>query len=184
MVGESERAWHAGVGTWHGDSDINSRSIGIEIHNPGHELGYPDFPSAQMQAVIALAHDIVRRSAIPPERVLAHSDIAPDRKIDPGEKFSWSYLAARGIGHWVAPTPVSVRDPGEGPGSTAAAVGTAQRLLAAYGYGVPRTGMLDAPTTAVVAAFQRHFRPERVDGRIDGSTLDTLARLVEALPRA
>jgi N-acetyl-anhydromuramyl-L-alanine amidase AmpD len=87
MVEEDMRAWHAGQSFWHGETDINSRSIGIEIHNRGHEADYPDFPEAQMAAVIALCRDILGRHAIAPERVLAHSDIAPRRKLDPGEKF-------------------------------------------------------------------------------------------------
>ncbi len=101
LVPEALRAWHAGVSHWRGVTDINSCSIGIEIQNPGHDGGYPDFPEAQMRAVEALSLDIVRRHNIRPERVLAHSDVAPKRKIDPGEKFDWGRLAAAGVGHWV-----------------------------------------------------------------------------------
>ena len=96
------RAWHAGLSRWAGETDINSISIGIEIHNPGHASGYPDFPAEQMRAVAALARDIVARWSIAPERVLAHSDVAPTRKIDPGEKFDWAWLAEAGVGHCVA----------------------------------------------------------------------------------
>ncbi len=103
MVAESERAWHAGQSFWAGETDINSRSIGIEIANPGHEFGYRSFPPAQIAAVIALCQDILSRHPIPAERVLAHSDVAPTRKEDPGELFPWGELAAAGIGHWVMP---------------------------------------------------------------------------------
>ncbi len=182
MVAEADRAWHAGAGSWGGETDVNSRSIGIEIHNPGHELGYPDFPLPQMQAVAALSRDIVSRNGIAPERVLAHSDIAPDRKIDPGEKFDWAWLAGEGVGHWVMPEPIldAVAERLYAP--TSAEVAQVQRDLAAYGYGVDVTGEPDARTASVVAAFQRHFRPARVDGRIDLSTRATLTRLLEALP--
>ena len=97
------RAWHAGQSLWAGETDLNSCSIGIEIHNPGHDFGYRDFPDAQMRAVEALCLDILSRHPIRPERVLAHSDIAPGRKRDPGEKFDWERLARSGIGLWVPP---------------------------------------------------------------------------------
>jgi N-acetylmuramoyl-L-alanine amidase len=178
MVPEALRAWHAGVGRWGVDRDINSCSIGIEIHNPGHELGYTDFPAPQMAAVVRLALDITRRNAIPPERVLAHSDIAPLRKMDPGEKFPWQKLSAAGVGVWAEPVAVEPDDPGYGPGAGGPVVTAAQRRLIAYGYGLEPTGEMDGLTTAVVAAFQRHFRPARVDGRLDGSTVATLERLL------
>jgi N-acetylmuramoyl-L-alanine amidase len=181
MVEEEKRAWHAGQSFWHGETDINSRSIGIEIHNPGHEADYPDFPDAQMEAVIALSRDILKRHAIAPERVLAHSDIAPRRKRDPGEKFDWRRLHEAGIGHWVAPEPIG-GDPGLGRGDEGDAVEALQRDLAACGYDVPQTGRFDAATEVAVAAFQRHFRPARVDGRADRSTRATLARLLASLP--
>ena len=107
LVAEAMRAWHAGLAAWAGESDINSASIGIEVHNPGHELGYPDFPQPQLAVVEALCRDIIARHSIRPERVLAHSDVAPTRKKDPGEKFPWARLARAGIGHWVAPEPVT-----------------------------------------------------------------------------
>lgn len=182
MVAESERAWHAGVSSWGGETDINSASIGIEIQNPGHQAGYPDFPAAQMRAVIALSRDIVARHAIPAARVLAHSDVAPARKIDPGEKFDWPGLAEAGIGHWVAPAPIEGVDPGLGECDDQ--VSEAQSLLATYGYGIERNGIFDEATVSVVSAFQRHFRPARVDGSLDRSTLDTLRRLLAALPMA
>ncbi len=180
LVPEKLRAWHAGVSEWLGADDINSRSIGIEIHNPGHDHGYPDFPKAQMQAVLALSKDIVRRNRIAPAGVLAHSDVAPERKIDPGEKFDWAWLAREGLGLWVKPSPVKRDDAGLGPGARDEVVGEAQKLLAAYGYGVPQTGELDNKTGKVLRAFQLHFRQGRVDGRLDRSTYLTLKRLLAA----
>ena len=181
MVAEDTRAWHAGVSSWRGETDINSASIGIEIQNPGHQLGYPDFPAEQMVAVKALCRDIVGRHAIAPEHVLAHSDVAPARKVDPGEKFDWPGLARDGIGFWVAPEPIDVCDHGLGPGAEGAEVAAAQALLAQYGYGVAETGCFDHSLGFVLRAFQLHFRPARVDGRLDHSTMATLARLIRAL---
>jgi N-acetylmuramoyl-L-alanine amidase len=179
MVREGERAWHAGQSLWAGETDINSCAIGIEIHNPGHDIGYRDFPEAQMSAVEDLCLDILARRNIRPERVLAHSDIAPGRKRDPGEKFDWARLARAGIGLWVEPSPLG-DDAGLGPGDEGEAVTTLQQDLAAYGYGVEITSTYGRGLENVVEAFQRHFRPERVDGRADASTRDTLARLLAA----
>jgi N-acetylmuramoyl-L-alanine amidase len=180
MVPETLRAWHAGASHWRGIADINSCSIGIEIANPGHSLGYPDFPDVQMKAVEALCLDIMRRHSIEPRQVLAHSDVAPRRKIDPGEKFDWARLARAGIGHWVAPAPISS---GEilGPGSSGEAVKRLQESLAVYGYGIGVTGVYDEDTEFAVAAFQRHFRPALVDGRADRSTVETLETLLAGL---
>lgn len=183
MVAEGMRAWHAGEAIWAGETDINSVSIGVEIHNPGHEFGYPGFPEAQMQAVEALSRDIIARYGIRPERVLAHSDVAPTRKKDPGEKFPWARLARAGIGHWVAPAPVLAAEAGMGVGVAGPLIADVQMLFANYGYGVQPTGVVDGRTEFVVTAFQRHFRPERVDGRIDQSTITTLQRLLAALPK-
>jgi N-acetylmuramoyl-L-alanine amidase len=180
LVREDRRAWHAGVSFWKGERDLNSASIGIEIVNPGHDGGAPSFAEPQMVAVIGLLKDIVARRAIRPERILAHSDIAPARKIDPGEKFSWRRLNEAGLGLWVAPAPI-----GEGPilrkGQEGAPVRALQAMLALHGYGVEITGVYDRQTELCVIAFQRHFRPERVDGEADVSTVETLRRLVGAL---
>jgi N-acetylmuramoyl-L-alanine amidase len=179
LVPEARRAWHAGLSAWAGEIDINSCSVGIEIANPGHDFGYPDFPEQQIEAVIALCRDILARHPIRADRVLAHSDIAPSRKQDPGEKFPWRRLHAAGIGLWVDPAPL---DPGLAASSayTGANVGDLQAALAVYGYGIERSGDYDALTRDVVTAFQRHFRPERVDGSADGSTIATLQRLIAA----
>jgi N-acetylmuramoyl-L-alanine amidase len=180
LVPEARRAWHAGAGAWKGDTDINSRSIGIEIVHPGHAGGLPPYPEAQVEAVIALARDILGRWPIPPERVLAHSDIAPERKEDPGETFPWERLAATGLGHWVPPA--SVRD-GRffAQGDAGQPVEALQAMFALYGYDLPVSGVFDARTRAVVVAFQRHFRQARVDGVADASTITTLRDLIAAL---
>jgi N-acetylmuramoyl-L-alanine amidase len=183
MVAEDLRAWHAGKSIWEGESDINSASVGIEIQNPGHDFGYADFPEVQMQAVERLGREIVARHRIRPERVLAHSDVAPARKKDPGEKFPWARLAHAGIGHWVAPAPVDW-DAGLGLGDAAPRIAAFQVALRRYGYGIDPTGVIDERTEFVVTAFQRHFRPGRVDGRIDRSTVATLERLLAALSQA
>ncbi len=181
MAPESLRAWHAGASFWAGETDNNSRSIGIEIVNGGHDYGLPSFPDAQMQAVIALCSDIIARNGIAAERVLAHSDIAPRRKRDPGERFDWALLADAGIGHYVQPAPAGGgRFFGEG--DSGQPVEALQAMLALYGYDCPVTGAFDAHTAMVVRAFQRHFRPARVDGVADASTIETLHRLLTALP--
>lgn len=181
-VRESERAWHAGASSWAGETDINSRSIGIEIVNRGHDLGYTDFPLRQIAAVIALCKGIMLRREIPKHRVLGHSDVAPSRKKDPGEKFPWRLLADSGVGLWVEPAPI-VHGPQIMLGASGDDVLDLQRALATYGYGVPLNGQYDAATMDVVAAFQRHFRPERIDGIADRSTLTTLSRLLALLPQ-
>lgn len=176
LVEEQRRAWHAGLSCWKGATDINARSVGIEIVNPGHEFGYRDFPECQIDAVIALARDILARHAVPPERVLAHSDVAPSRKADPGERFPWERLHRAGIGHWVASEPVSA-GPVLAPGDQGPAVAVLRGELAGYGYCLEAGDDYDPATQTVVAAFQRHFRPARVDGVADVSTRATLARL-------
>jgi N-acetylmuramoyl-L-alanine amidase len=182
LVPETRRAWHAGQSSWEGESDINSRSIGIEIANPGHSFGYPDFPRAQIAAVIALCRDIVARHRIRADRVLAHSDVAPLRKLDPGEKFPWAKLHRAGVGAWIAPAPISA-GAGLGPGDCGPAIAGVQAALRDYGYGIAATGVYDELTQAVVAAFQRHFRTDRIDGRADRSTIETLRALLAANDR-
>lgn len=180
LVAEERRAWHAGVASWRRATDINARSIGVELVNPGHEFGYRPFPEAQMAALVALALDIVGRRRIPRERVLGHSDVAPLRKQDPGELFDWARLARAGLGLWPAaafqPSPNA---PALAPGVRGAAVLDLQIALDAIGYGIEGTGVYDAATAAVVAAFQRHFRPAQIDGQADGETLSLIHHLVE-----
>ena len=177
MVEESERAWHAGVSSWAGETDINSCSIGVEIANPGHEFGYRSFPPVQVRAVVALCGDILAHHPIPPQRVLAHSDVAPLRKEDPGELFPWGELAADGIGHWVMPEMVVAG--GELKlGDSGPKVQQLKRRFRTYGYGIGETDEFDAEMAAVVRAFQRHFRPALVDGIADISTNTTLDKLL------
>jgi N-acetylmuramoyl-L-alanine amidase len=175
-VDESLRAWHAGVSHWRGATDINSRSIGIEIVNPGHEFGYRAFPGVQIDAVIELSKGILSRHGIPARNVIAHSDIAPGRKEDPGELFPWSRLAGEGIGVWVE-VPAVIGE-ALSPGDCGDAVRALQMDLAAYGYGIDPTGDYDGRTRDVVIAFQRHFRPAKFDGVADAQTRDLLRRLL------
>jgi N-acetylmuramoyl-L-alanine amidase len=179
MVAEDKRAWHAGQSDWAGETDLNSCSIGIEIHNPGHEFGYADFPDVQMRGVEALCLDILSRQTIPKPRVLAHSDIAPGRKRDPGEKFDWAGLARAGIGLWVEPVPLA-GDEGFGVGDESEAIAQLQRELQEFGYRVEVTSTYGKGLVQVVEAFQRHFRPARIDGIADASTRETLVRLLVA----
>jgi N-acetylmuramoyl-L-alanine amidase len=181
LVPEARRAWHAGESFWQGETDINSRSIGIEIVNAGHDFGYPDFPDRQIKAVVALCRDIAARKKIRADRVLAHSDVAPMRKQDPGEKFPWPRLHRAGVGHWVKPTAIR-KGPVLAHGDRGEAVAALQTMLARYGYGVAVTGEFDETTAAAVGAFQRHFRPARVDRIADRSTLTTLTDLLAARP--
>jgi N-acetylmuramoyl-L-alanine amidase len=171
LVPEGSRAWHAGKSWWRGDEDLNSRSIGIEIVNPGHEWGYRPFPDVQIDAVIELCQGILSRWPIPQNRIVAHSDIAPDRKEDPGELFPWKELAAAGVGLWpdlpsaerVAPIGLRLGDRGE-------QVTSLQRNLSAIGYRIDLSGRFDAATEAVVRAFQRRWRPATVTGQGDLAT--------------
>lgn len=151
-VPEERRAWHAGVSFWAGEKNVNGRSIGIELVNPGHEFGYVPFPRPQIDALIELSRGILGRHAIAPRFVLGHSDVAPARKTDPGELFPWQHLADMGIGVWPKPCDEPVDDVAAG--------------LAQFGYGVPP--QVDVPLATVIAAFQRHFRPSRINGVWDG----------------
>ena len=173
LVPEDRRAWHAGRSHWAGATDINGRSVGIEIVNPGHEFGYRPFPEAQMAALAGLAREVLARHPIPPARVLGHSDVAPKRKQDPGELFDWARLARDGIGLW----PESL---GQGARGIPPAA-EIQAMLARFGYGAPKSGVFDEETRIIIAAFQRHFRPSRVDGEIDGETVARLEWLIARL---
>ena len=180
-VPEARRAWHAGRSFWKGEKDINSRSIGIEIVNPGHEFGYHSFSETQIEAVTVLSQDICGRHDILPWMVLAHSDIAPDRKQDPGELFPWDKLAAAGVGLYVEPHPI-VAGLLMQKGDRGQPVEALQSMLGLYGYDVDINGVFDEKTLYVVRAFQRHFRPEKVDGVADHSTIETLNSLLRKLP--
>ncbi len=181
LVPEARRAWHAGKSQWKGEGDINSCSIGIEIANPGHPGGLPDFPEAQIAAVAELCRNCGERWGIVPERVLGHSDVAPIRKVDPGENFPWKRLHEAGVGHFVDPTPITGGRFFQ-RGDQGQPVEALQAMLSLYGYATEINGLFDDRTEGDVAAFQRHFRPLRVDGIADFSTIDTLHRLLKGLP--
>ncbi len=181
LVPEERRAWHAGAASWRGASDINARSIGVEIVNPGHEFGYRDFPEAQVAAVIELLGDIRERWTVPDALILGHSDVAPRRKEDPGELFPWKRLAQAGHGLWVEP----VAAPGAplGLGDEGLGVTALQNALIRFGYALEPSGVYGEATVTVVRAFQRHWRQERLDGAADGETrarLMALLRLADA----
>lgn len=170
MVDEAARAWHAGVAHWAGLDDVNSASIGIELDHAGHIDGQmAAYPSPQISALVDLSRDIIARHHIAPAGVLGHSDVAPTRKIDPGEALDWRWLAAQGVGLWADDVRVEKVDTlalnAEGP-----AVAALQKTLAAYGYGVAPDGVYGPQTQAVVSAFQRHFRPQNIDGAADAQT--------------
>lgn len=179
LVDEARRAWHAGVSFWKGETDINDRSIGVEIVNPGHEFGYRPFPEAQVAAVIALLDDLRGRWTIHDARILAHSDVAPKRKEDPGELFPWARLAAAGHGLWAEPAAAPGAPLGEG--DEGVGVFAFQAGLTRLGYDNAPSGKFDADTAANVRAFQRHWRPAQVDGIADG---ETRARLIALLRQA
>ncbi len=160
LVAEERRAWHAGVAWWRGLSDVNGRSLGIELVNPGHEFGYRPFAEAQMAALEDLARDILARHPIEARNVVGHSDVAPRRRMDPGELFDWPRLAAAGIGLWPDTAQPKDLDADE-----------ATAMLADFGYETEDPGM-------TVKAFQRHFRPGRVDGTMDGDTAGRLRGLL------
>jgi len=178
LVPESRRAWHAGKGYWAGETDLNSTSIGVEIQHPGHADPRP-YPQAQIRSVVALARNVCARNGIAKRQVLAHSDIAIARKVDPGEFFPWDALAEAGVGLFVPPAPID-GDWALSLGATGAAVASLRERLAAFGYDVEAKGAYDERLATAVSAFQRHFRPALVDGRADASTLATLTLLLRA----
>jgi N-acetylmuramoyl-L-alanine amidase len=155
MVSEDRRAWHAGVAEWAGVHDINDRSIGIELVNPGHDIDYHPFPDPQIASLIDLGMVIRARHPIPAHRVLGHSDVAPQRKTDPGERLPWDRLVTHGLGIAPAPTALPENTPD---------IAWFQRTLAGIGYAVPQTDVWDASMANVLSAFQRRFRRESVTG--------------------
>ncbi|MDA1089695.1 MAG: N-acetylmuramoyl-L-alanine amidase [Proteobacteria bacterium] len=160
LVDEGMRAWHAGVAFWRGETDINARSIGIELVNPGHEFGYRDFPDVQMAALRDLALKVLDRHPIPARNVVGHSDVAVGRKTDPGELFDWAGLAQAGIGLWPD------RENNDGDPARVPV------MLADYGYDV-------TDEAAAIAAFQRHFRPQSLGGPADALAAACLSALLD-----
>jgi N-acetylmuramoyl-L-alanine amidase len=175
LVPEEHRAWHAGISSWEGDGEVNARAIGIEIVNGGHDFQLPDFPDAQINGVIALLQDILGRwPELNPKRVVAHSDIAPARKADPGEKFPWKRLAEAGVSIW--PEHVATQLSSDDP------VSEVQQDLAFIGYPVTQTGYMDEATKEALIAFQRRFRPSDISGAMDDETrylLIAVSRMVK-----
>jgi N-acetylmuramoyl-L-alanine amidase len=169
LVPEHLRAWHAGVSFWRGRHTLNDVSIGIEIVNPGHEWGYRPFPAAQIAAVTTLCREILSRHAIPARNIVAHSDVAPDRKQDPGELFPWQHLAAFGIGLWP-----DVPDQGTGRGYW-----PNPRLRSSLGtLGYDAVAASDTALAKILIAFQRHWRPETINARPDAGTTARLEALL------
>lgn len=178
LVPEEKRAWHAGASYWRGAADLNGRSIGIEIVNPGHEFGYREFPVIQLAAVCDLCLSILSRHEMPARNIVGHSDVAPERKQDPGEKFDWDQLAANGVGLW----PEGVPDLGTGdPVRDAASLRDVRRALADIGYRAAPEGALDPALSTVLRAFQRHWRPEAITGQADSGTLARLLAVARML---
>lgn len=181
LVDEDKRAWHAGVGHWQGDTDLNSCSIGIEIVNGGHNVpcedgSLPPFPDLQIDAVIALGAAVIGRHNIPQTRIVGHSDIAPARKEDPGEHFPWQRLAATGIGLWPNETPEApgrtwLTGGGFSLGDSGPPVEQLRGTLAGIGYGVALDGAYNTELEATVRAFQRRWNPATLTGQTDLGTL-------------
>ncbi|GAB5387470.1 MAG: N-acetylmuramoyl-L-alanine amidase [Alphaproteobacteria bacterium] len=174
LVPEHRRAWHAGRGCWKGERDVNSRSIGIELSNPGHEHGYRSFPEPQIATLKRLMREIMDRHPIAPDGVIGHSDMAPGRKIDPGELFPWQDLAKDGLSIWPnrdlvvqAPDTLPLRE--------------IQQRLNGFGYDCPQSGVMDAATKTVLTEFQRRFRPQDITGNPDRGTIKTLHSLTRDL---
>jgi N-acetylmuramoyl-L-alanine amidase len=176
LVAEERRAWHAGVSFWRSAGDVNSRSIGVEIVNPGHDHGYRPFPDVQIEAVIALLDGLRSRWSIADADIVGHSDVAPARKIDPGELFPWKRLAEVGHGLWAEP------DAAPGPvlseGDEGAPVFALQAGLGRIGYDCAPNGAYDARTSLTVKTFQLHWRPACFDGIADGETRARLMALI------
>lgn len=168
LVPEEHRAWHAGKAYWRGHRDINARSIGIELVNPGHEWGYQDFPAAQMDALVELAKGILKRNPVPARNVLAHSDVAPARKQDPGHRFDWGRLAREGVGLWAVQEGIEFPPSPPDLGNADAF----RRDLECFGYDPA------APLDIAATAFQRHYRPWRIDGNVDVESHRILRKLI------
>ncbi|PJI40148.1 N-acetylmuramoyl-L-alanine amidase [Ferrovibrio sp.] len=182
LVPEEKRAWHAGVGFWRGIRDVNARSIGIELVNPGHEFGYREFPAVQVDALIALLKDIASRHEMMPGNYVGHSDVAPTRKEDPGELFPWRRLHAAGFGRWwtddfkISPSAPTLR-----AGERGGAVLELQVALDKIGYAIEGSGIYDSHTEAAVRAFQRHWRQDQVNGVSDAETTSLIHHIAEQM---
>ena len=177
LVSEHHRAWHAGQSFWRGLTDLNSHSVGIEIANPGHEFGYLPFPDTQITAVIKLCKDICVRRKIRTSGILAHSDIAPERKLDPGELFPWQKLYDAGVGLWVEPEKIGSQSD-ENVDNFDCENDELADLLQQYGFNCTPSIVTGDQLKKYIVAFQRRYRPERVDGIADLSTVNTLRKFL------
>lgn len=175
LVPEEMRAWHAGVSAWGGVRDVNSRSIGIEIANPGHMLGYPPFPEPQMRALEALLGGILARWSIPPQRVVGHACVAPGRKVDPGEKLDWRRLALGGLSVWLDQPTAEAGEPD--PGRFRAAART-------FGYPVDDAQGWSAPLRSTWRSFAMRFRPAEAGGAPHAAGVAHLEALAARWPVA
>ncbi len=178
LVDENRRAWHAGISSWNGETNINSASIGIEIVNGGHDFGLPHFPDIQIKSVISLCQDVIKRNNISDFGIVAHSDIAPTRKQDPGEKFPWARLADAGIGIWPEVKTTDQRILIDTQDADGKYIRRAQAALSFLGYDIETTSRSNGTTLSVIQAFQRRYRPTKIDGQMDVQTMAILTLLV------
>ena len=167
LVATENRAWHAGISSWRGVKDVNSHSIGIELSNPGHDFGYKTFPEPQIDALKRLSKELINTYPISPRNVIGHSDVAPGRKIDPGEFFPWEHFASEKIGIWPEPHVIKRK---------AYKNEIISKMLSSYGYDTKNNSLKD-----VLSAFQRHFRPRCFDGIVDNETIVILKRLLKSV---
>ncbi len=168
LIDETKRAWHAGVSAWGKIKDINSASIGIEIVNGGHDFGMPDFTPAQITAVTTLCQEIISRHTILPGQIVGHNEIAPDRKLDPGEKFPWAHLAAAGIGIWPKP-----------PAPCPPDMATAKQALAQIGYATEKMPFAGTKTGCVLSEFQRRYLPKQITGQLCPHTMGRIVQMAD-----
>lgn len=183
LVPEGSEAWHAGKSYWRGESSLNKSSVGVEVVNPGTvkmSVGqrWVPYQTAQIDLIVKLAQDVIARRNIAPQNVVGHSDIAPQRKLDPGPMFPWEYLAKRGIGAWPDAADVK-RFLGNRHPSDKISVGELQQALKKYGYEMTVTGKADGKTRNVIKAFQMHFRSHNVNGEADAETLALVKALLK-----
>jgi N-acetylmuramoyl-L-alanine amidase len=183
LVDESKRAWHAGRGSWDGETEMNSCTIGIEIANGGHDFGLPDFPEAQIQSVMTLVRTLLDRHGLDRRAVIGHSDLAPTRKPDPGEKFPWKRFADEGLSIWPSPGPEDgdQRVLFDTIGTMDAGISAIQTGLGTIGYGLAVNGTYDPLLKDIIRAFQRRFRQSKADGIIDVETVALIGRVAALL---
>lgn len=174
LVDPDHRAWHAGLSSWQGVDDVNSRSIGIELDNLGHTFGPEPFPELQIKTLVALLGELTTLYAIPPHRIVGHSDVAPLRKKDPGALFPWGILAHKGFGLW----PTALKMPIVPDLMSTLEI---QRSLSKIGYSCPQTGTWDEVSQNVCLAFQQHFTPHELTGHPTALTCQVLGEILKVI---